>query len=137
MTKHIEVVEAAHPVPDQAGLDAARRIMDLVCNLGEDDLVVALISGGGSVLPPAPFPGLTLADEQEVGRQLLSSGMSIDKMNKVRNELSVIKGGRLAALAHPARVCTFVVSEWRAVTPLLSRPDQRSQLKARAKKFGS
>lgn len=118
-TRHVEVVEASHPVPDQAGLDAAQRIIDLVRDLGADDLVVALISGGGSALLPAPFPGLTLADEQEVGRQLLASGMPIDKMNSVRNELSAIKGGRLAALAYPARVCTFVVSDVTGDDPAL------------------
>jgi glycerate 2-kinase len=110
-TTQIEIVEASHPVPDEAGYLAARRIMAKVHGLGHDDLVVALISGGGSALLPAPGPGMSFEDEQAVTRTLLASGMPIGVMNLVRNELSAIKGGRLAALAAPARVATLIVSD--------------------------
>lgn len=110
-TSRIEIVEAAHPVPDPAGFLAARRLMARVHGLSADDLVVALISGGGSALLPAPASGLTLEDEQEVNRLLLASGAPISVMNAIRNELSAIKGGRLAALAAPARVVTLIVSD--------------------------
>ncbi|HEY4199524.1 MAG TPA: glycerate kinase [Devosiaceae bacterium] len=109
--ERIEIVEAAHPVPDAAGFLAARRIMEKLSGLSHDDLVVALISGGGSALLPAPAPGLTLADEQAVNSALLASGAPIGVMNLIRNELSLIKGGRLAAMAAPARVVTLVVSD--------------------------
>lgn len=109
--QRIEVVEAAHPVPDAAGLAAAERLKALVSGLTEDDLVVALISGGGSSLLPAPARGLTLEDEQAVNRALLASGAPIGVMNLIRNQFSTIKGGRLAALAAPARVVTLVVSD--------------------------
>lgn len=109
--ERIEIVEAAHPVPDQAGFDAAERLKALVTGLTEDDLVVALISGGGSSLLPAPAQGMTLADEQAVNRALLASGAPIGVMNLVRNQFSTVKGGRLAALASPARVATLVVSD--------------------------
>jgi hydroxypyruvate reductase len=107
----IEVVEASHPVPDVAGYLAARRLMETVSGLSHDDLVVALISGGGSALLPQPAPGMTLEDEQAVNQVLLASGAPIGVMNQIRNELSAIKGGRLAALAYPARVATLVVSD--------------------------
>jgi glycerate 2-kinase len=107
----IEIVEAAHPVPDAAGYLAARRIMEKVSGLSHDDLVVALISGGGSALLPQPAPGMTFEDEQETNRLLLASGAPIGAMNVIRNELSAIKGGRLAALAAPARVATLVISD--------------------------
>jgi glycerate 2-kinase len=110
-TTRIELVEAAHPVPDEAGYLAARRIMSKVHGLGHDDLVVALISGGGSALLPAPGPGMSFEDEQETTRVLLASGLPISVMNQVRNEISAIKGGRLAALAAPARVATLIVSD--------------------------
>ncbi|MBI4920833.1 MAG: glycerate kinase [Devosia nanyangense] len=110
-TEHIEIVEAAHPVPDEAGFLAARRMMAKVHGLGPEDLVVALISGGGSALLPAPGPGMSFADEQAVNRALLASGAPISVMNLIRNELSAIKGGRLAALAAPAQVATLVVSD--------------------------
>ncbi len=110
-TRWIEVTEARHPVPDRAGQEAARRLMEMVQGLGADDLVVALISGGGSALLPAPGPGMTLADEEGVTSMLLASGMPISAMNRVRNELSASKGGRLAALAAPARVVTLVISD--------------------------
>ena len=109
--QRIEIVEAAHPVPDAAGQDAAARLMGMVSNLTEDDLVVALISGGGSSLLPAPAPGLDLVDEQTINRALLASGAPIGVMNLIRNQFSTIKGGRLAAAAHPARVATLVVSD--------------------------
>lgn len=110
-TRWIEVTEARHPVPDRAGQEAARRLMEMVQGLGADDLVVALISGGGSALLPAPGPGMTLADEEDVTSMLLASGMPISAMNRVRNELSAIKAGRLAALAAPARVVTLLISD--------------------------
>ncbi|MCW5719879.1 MAG: glycerate kinase [Devosia sp.] len=109
--QHIEIVEAAHPVPDAAGFAAAQRLMAMVSGLSEDDLVVALISGGGSSLLPAPAPGMSLEDEQAVNRALLASGAPIGVMNLIRNQFSLIKGGRLAALAAPARVATLVVSD--------------------------
>jgi hydroxypyruvate reductase len=107
----IEVVEAAHPVPDEAGLAATRRIAERVQGLTADDLVIALVSGGGSSLLTMPAPGLTLADKQAVNQALLKSGAAIDEMNTVRKHLSAIKGGRLAALAHPARVVTLLISD--------------------------
>lgn len=110
-TGRIEVAEAAHPVPDAAGLEAARRLSELVGGLTADDLVVALISGGGSALLPAPPDGLALADEIALNEALLSSGAPISAMNTVRKHLSTVKGGRLAAAAHPARVVTLVVSD--------------------------
>jgi len=109
--ERIEIVEAAHPVPDEAGFLAARRMLETVSGLGPDDLVVALISGGGSALLPAPAPGLTLDDEQAINRALLASGAPIAVMNLIRNQFSTIKGGRLAAHCAPARVATLVVSD--------------------------
>ncbi len=110
-TKGIEIVEASHPVPDQAGADAARRMMDRVKGLAADDLVIALISGGGSALLPMPFGPLTLADKQAVNRALLRSGATITEMNCVRRHLSGIKGGRLLAACAPARVVTLAISD--------------------------
>ncbi len=109
--ERIEIVEAAHPVPDEAGLAAGRRLLDVVGGLTGDDLVVALISGGGSALLPAPPRGLTLQDEIAVNRALLASGAPISAMNTLRKHVSMIKGGRLAAAAHPARVVSLVVSD--------------------------
>lgn len=109
--RHIEIVEAAHPVPDEAGLLAAHRMLDLVSGLTADDLVLCLISGGGSALLPLPLPGLTLADKQAVSRALLRSGATISEMNCVRRHLSAIKGGRLAAACHPAKVVTLLISD--------------------------
>jgi len=109
--EHLEIVEASHPVPDEAGFEAARRMMALVQGLGADDLIVALISGGGSALLPAPAPGLTFEDEQAINRMLLASGAPIGVMNLIRNQFSTIKGGRLAALCAPAQVATLVVSD--------------------------
>ncbi|MCO5156584.1 MAG: glycerate kinase [Aquamicrobium sp.] len=107
----IAVLEAAHPVPDEAGLEATARLFDAVRGLGPDDLVVALISGGGSALLPWPPPGMSLADEIAVNEALLASGAPISAMNTVRKHLSAIKGGWLALAAHPAKVVTLVVSD--------------------------
>jgi glycerate 2-kinase len=109
--ERIEIAEAAHPVPDVAGYLAARRIMEKVSGLSPDDLVIALISGGGSALLPQPAAGMSFEDEQILNHILLASGAPIGVMNVIRNELSAIKGGRLAALAAPARVATLVVSD--------------------------
>ncbi len=109
--RHIEVVEAAHPVPDQAGLDAAKRILAMVQGLGPDDLVLCLISGGGSALLSLPAPGITLEEKQAVNKALLRSGAAIDEMNCLRKHLSAIKGGRLAAAATPARVVNLLISD--------------------------
>ncbi|MGH3671163.1 MAG: glycerate kinase type-2 family protein, partial [Pseudonocardiaceae bacterium] len=109
--KHIEIAEAAHPVPDAAGAAAARRILELACGLGEGDLLLALISGGGSALLALPAPGITLADKQEINTALLRSGASIGTMNVVRKHLSAIKGGRLAAAAFPASTVGLLISD--------------------------
>jgi len=110
-TTRIEIVEAGHPVPDEAGRAAAERILEMVQGLGADDLVLCLISGGGSALLTLPAPGLTLADKQAVNRALLKSGAAIGEMNCVRKHLSSIKGGRLAAAASPAHVVTLLISD--------------------------
>lgn len=110
-TRHVEIVEAAHPVPDAAGQDAARRILELARSAGPDDLVVCLISGGASALLSLPAEGLTLADKQAVNAALLKSGAPIGVMNKVRASLSAIKGGRLAAAIAPARAVTYLISD--------------------------
>jgi hydroxypyruvate reductase len=107
----IEIVEAAHPVPDAAGRAAAVRILDKVRGLGPDDCVLALISGGGSALLAAPAPGITLEDKQAITTALLKSGASIHEMNCVRKHLSAIKGGRLALAAWPAQVLTLAISD--------------------------
>ena len=107
----IELVEAAHPVPDAAGEAAARRMLALVQGLSADDLVICLISGGGSSLLPLPAEGLTLADKQRINRELLMSGATIGEMNCVRKHLSAIKGGRLAAACAPAQVLTLLISD--------------------------
>jgi hydroxypyruvate reductase len=109
--ERIEIVTAAHPVPDAAGLRAAERMLALVADLTADDLVLALFSGGGSALLPFPADGLTLADEQGVNRALLKSGASIGEINCVRRHVSGIKGGRLAATCHPARVLSLLMSD--------------------------
>ena len=109
--ERIEIVEAAHPVPDAAGLDAAARMLELVSGLKADDTVLCLVSGGGSSLLPLPLAGITLEDKQAVSRALLASGASIGEMNCVRRHLSAIKGGRLAAACHPAHVVTLLISD--------------------------
>ena len=109
--ERIEIVEASHPVPDAAGRAGAARMTKLVEGLTADDLVVALISGGGSALLAAPADGLTLEDKQEINRRLLKSGADIGEMNCVRKHLSAVKGGRLAAIAAPARVVTLLISD--------------------------
>jgi hydroxypyruvate reductase len=109
--ERIEVVEAAHPVPDAAGRAAAGRILELAEGLTPDDLLICLISGGGSALLSLPAPGITLEDKQIVSKALLRSGATIAEINCVRKHLSAIKGGRLAAAAHPARVVTYLISD--------------------------
>jgi glycerate 2-kinase len=109
--ERIEIVEAAHPVPDAAGLAAAGRMLELVAGLTADDLVLCLISGGGSALLPLPAEGLSLEDKQQVNRELLRCGATIGEMNCVRRHLSAIKGGRLAAACHPARVVNLLISD--------------------------
>jgi glycerate 2-kinase len=107
----IEVVEASHPVPDAAGLQAAQRILALAQGLTADDLVLCLISGGGSALLTLPAEGLDLAEKQRINRELLNSGANIGEMNCVRKHLSRIKGGRLAAACAPAQVVTLTISD--------------------------
>ncbi len=109
--ERIDIIEAAHPVPDAAGMNAAQRMLERVRGLSEDDLVLCLISGGGSALLPLPAPGLTLELKQTVSRALLRCGATISEMNCVRRHLSAIKGGRLGAACHPARVLTLLISD--------------------------
>jgi hydroxypyruvate reductase len=111
VSQRIEVLEAAHPVPDAAGVQAAERMLALVQGLQADDLVICLISGGGSALLTLPAEGLSLADKQHINRALLESGANITEMNTVRKHLSRIKGGRLAAACHPAQVVTLTISD--------------------------
>jgi glycerate 2-kinase len=110
-TRHIEVIEASHPVPDANSERGARRLLERVKSLRPCDLVIALISGGASALLAAPAPGLTLDDKQAINRALLASGANISEMNTVRKHLSAIKGGRLAQAAGPARVVTLAISD--------------------------
>jgi glycerate-2-kinase len=107
----IRIVEGRHPVPDQAGSDAAREILSLVASAGAEDFVLCLISGGGSALLSVPGDGLNLEDKQLINRTLLTSGAAIDEMNIVRKHASAIKGGRLARAAQPARLLTLVISD--------------------------
>jgi glycerate 2-kinase len=109
--ERIEIVEAAHPVPDEAGLAAARRILDTVRGLTPDDTVLCLISGGGSALLALPLEGISLEDKQHVSRELLRCGATIGEINCVRRHLSAIKGGRLAAACYPAKVVTLAISD--------------------------
>ena len=111
LVQRIEVLEAAHPVPDAAGVQAAERILALVQGLQPEDLVICLISGGGSALLTLPAEGLRLVDKQQINRALLESGANITEMNTVRKHLSRIKGGRLAAACHPAQVVTLTISD--------------------------
>lgn len=110
-TRSVEIVEAAHPVPDAAGLNAAKRILALAHEAGPDDLVVCLISGGASALLSLPAEGITFADKQDLNRALLKSGAPIGEMNLVRKSLSAIKGGRLAAAVGPAQLVTYLISD--------------------------
>ncbi|MCA1492926.1 glycerate kinase type-2 family protein [Sinorhizobium alkalisoli] len=135
--KRIKVLQSAHPVPDEAGLVASSALIERVEGLAEDDLVVALISGGGSALLPAPPEGLTLEDEIAVHRALLASGAPISAMNVVRKHISRIKGGRLALAASPARVVSLVVSDVPGDNPAFvasgpTVPDRSSLEEARA-----
>lgn len=109
--RHIEIVEASHPVPDQRGEEAARRILALAESAGPDDLVLCLISGGGSALLALPAEGISLEDKRAVNKALLAPGADIGEMNTVRKHLSAIKGGRLAAAAAPAKVVTLLISD--------------------------
>jgi hydroxypyruvate reductase len=110
-TNRIEVVEASHPVPDAAGRKAAERILKMVQGLTPDDLVLCLISGGGSALLALPAPGVSLEDKRALNKALLMSGATIGEMNAVRKHLSAIKGGRLALASSPARVITLMISD--------------------------
>lgn len=110
-TARIEIIEASHPVPDDKSAEAAKRILAAVAGLTTDDMVIALISGGGSALMVAPAEGMTLADKMAVNRALLASGATISEMNAVRKHLSRIKGGRLALAAKPARVVSLLISD--------------------------
>lgn len=135
--QRIEVVEAAHPVPDAAGEAAARRILGLVKGLAPTDLVICLISGGASALLALPAPGISLADKQSVTRALLRSGATISEMNCVRKHLSAIKGGWLAAAAYPAQLATFAISDVPGDDPAVigsgpTVPDPSSFAEARA-----
>lgn len=109
--KRIEVLEASHPMPDGLSEQAARRMLEAVESLGEEDLLIALISGGGSALISLPAQGISLAEKQAINRELLRCGAPIREINTVRRHLSAIKGGRLAAAAHPARVLTWLISD--------------------------
>ena len=110
-TQAVEVVEAAHPVPDASGREAAARILAMAEGLGADDLALCLISGGGSALLTLPAPGIALADKQAVTGALLRSGAAIGEINCVRKHLSAIKGGRLGAACHPARLVSLLISD--------------------------
>ncbi|MBL8555774.1 MAG: glycerate kinase [Phenylobacterium sp.] len=138
----IAVREAAHPVPDANSELAAREMLDLVAGLTPDDLVLALISGGGSSVMTLPAPGLTLADKQALNRALLASGLDIRSMNAIRRRLSGVKGGRLAAAAQPARVVTLAISDIPgddaaaiASGPTIPDPDARRDLRSFAMKL--
>jgi glycerate-2-kinase len=110
-TREIEVIEANHPVPDEASVTAGQRILQTVSGAGANDLIVALIAGGGSSLMCLPAPGLTLDDKREISRALLVSGAPIGEMNRVRRAMSAIKGGRLAAAAGPAPRVSYIISD--------------------------
>ncbi len=110
-TRRVEVQEAGHPIPDEAGLRGAEAILSLLSRAGERDLVIAVFSGGGSALMPLPVEGVGLADKQEITRQLLACGATIREINAIRKHLSRIKGGRLAAAAAPARLLALILSD--------------------------
>ncbi|MEP9399566.1 glycerate kinase [Mesorhizobium sp. KR2-14] len=133
--ERLRVLEASHPVPDAAGLEAAKALTDQVSGLTADDLVIALVCGGGSALLPAPPAGLTLADEIAVNEALLASGAPISAMNAVRKHVSTIKGGRLAAAAYPAKVVSLIVSDIPGDNPALvasgpTVPDEATRAQA-------
>ena len=141
--RRIEVVEAAHPVPDEAGRKAAARMLEMVRGLSEDDLVLCLISGGGSALLALPAEGVTLEQKQSVNKALLRSGAPIGEMNCVRKHLSAIKGGRLALAAAPARMATLLISDVPgddpnvvASGPTLPDPTTCAQALAILRKYG-
>jgi hydroxypyruvate reductase len=141
--KRIDVVEAAHPVPDEAGRQAARRMLDMVRGLSENDLVLCLISGGGSALLALPADGITLEQKQAINKALLKSGATISEMNCVRKHLSAIKGGRLALACAPARVVTLLISDVPgddpgviASGPTLPDPTTCAQALAVLRKYG-
>lgn len=136
-TRAIEVVEAGHPVPDEEGVRAAGRMLEMVGGLHADDLVLCLVSGGGSALLSLPAPGMTIEEKRDINRALLRSGAPIGEMNCVRRHLSAIKGGRLALACHPARVVTLVVSDVPGDDPAVvasgpTVPDASSGLEALA-----
>ena len=141
--ERIEVIEAAHPVPDAAGREAAGRILELASGLGPDDLLLCLISGGGSALLALPAEGLTLEDKQAISKELLRSGADISEMNCLRKHLSAIKGGRLAAAAHPAKVVSLLISDVPgddpatiASGPTVPDPTSLADAKAVLEKYG-
>ncbi|MBL4917946.1 glycerate kinase type-2 family protein [Szabonella alba] len=136
-TRTIRVMEAAHPVPDAAGMEAARALFAAVADLTPDDLVVALICGGGSALLPMPPGDMGLEDEAALNRALLASGAPISVMNAIRKQVSGIKGGRLAAACHPARLVSLVVSDVPGDDPAQvasgpTVPDAKGRAEARA-----
>jgi glycerate 2-kinase len=141
--ERIDIIEAAHPVPDAAGVAAAQRILASVGALSRDDLVIALISGGGSALLTLPGPGISLADKQQVNRALLASGAPIGEINCVRRHLSAIKGGRLGAACHPARVVTLAISDVPGDNPIdiasgptVADPTTRADAHAVLRRYG-
>lgn len=142
-TKHLKVVTAGHPVPDEAGRDAAREILALAQSLGRDDLLLALLSGGASALLALPVEGVALADKQAINRALLASGAPIEAINTVRKHLSPIKGGRLAAAAWPARTVTLAISDVPgdhariiASGPTLADPSRLADARRALKQYG-
>ena len=110
-TRRVRLIEAGHPVPDGRGAAGARAILDLASSAGADDLVLVLVSGGGSALTPSPVPPITLADKQAVTRLLLAAGADINQLNAVRKHCSLLKGGQLARAAAPARVVALLLSD--------------------------
>ena len=109
--KNIKIIEASHPVPDKAGLDATRQLIKLIKTLNKEDLLIVLISGGGSSLLVAPIDGVSLEEKQELTNSLLKCGASISEINSVRKHLSKVKGGNLASYAYPAKIITLAISD--------------------------
>ena len=141
--RHIDIIEAAHPVPDQAGLDGARRMLTLLDGLNADDLVICLLSGGGSSLLTLPAAGISLEDKQTVNRDLLRCGATISEINTVRKHLSDIKGGRLAKACAPATLQTLIISDvpgddpsMVASGPTVGDPTTLADAKAVISKYG-